>query len=163
MRGGGPRVRHAIAMPCNYPLCIYFASSRPHPRMEAQLRCRCGPVCLEGCAGPVCLVGLAVRIRSRSDQDNLQGPLYDSPSYFFCVSRCISLPACSALCVLRDWLCGLHFWGGGCLRPVCVYVRALRVLWPRLLPPIPDNQLSNTLPTITAPSSMGGVRSKRSK
>ena len=60
MRGGGPRVRHAISMPCNYPLCIYFASSRPHPRMEAQLRCRCGPVCLEGWAGPVCLVGLAV-------------------------------------------------------------------------------------------------------
>ena len=49
------------------------------------------------------------------------------------------------------------------LHPTTKPASALQTFMTRLLPPIPDNQLTNTLPTLMTPSTMGGVRSKRSK
>ena len=49
------------------------------------------------------------------------------------------------------------------LHPTAKPASAPQTFMTRLLPPTPNNQLPNTLPTLMAPSTMGGVRSKRSK
>jgi hypothetical protein len=110
----------------------------------------CGPraSCGDGCVGPVCLVGLAVWApfcggwlcapRASGCAGSVCHPITKSPGR----SRLPRPP---------------H------LHPTTKPASALQTFMTRLLPPIPNNQLPNTLPTLMAPSTMGGVRSKRSK